>query len=180
MTDATIWARAFSLVGFMFVAYMLTLWAVMVFWTHRDIASRTANRAQRQVSVAMVALFHVPGFLLYLALRPPETVAESLSRQLEAEALVLESERQQTCPACGHAVSPEFVTCPFCRTAVGKACEACQRSLRTAWVLCPYCGADRAHAPSTPERSSERAPVPLREAPQPAGARRTALPTARA
>ena len=174
MTDGATWAKALSLVGIVFVAYLLIMWAVVVFWTHRDIASRSANRMQRVAGVAVVALFNLPGLLVYLALRPPETSADMLIRQLEAEALVQDMERQQACPGCGHSMGAEFVACPYCRTSVETSCVACTRSLLTAWVLCPYCGADRPEAPvtapaRTPTTQEERIPMPPREALQPAG-----------
>lgn len=180
MTDAAIWAKALSLVSIVFVVYLLTMWAVLVFWTHRDIASRTADRTQRTTAVALVALFNAPGLLLYLALRPPETSAELLARQLEAEALVQDMEQQHACPGCGHALGSEFITCPYCRTTVQTSCADCSRALRSPWVLCPYCGADRREAPAAGIADRpQRQPEPAREILRPAPARRTLLPIAK-
>lgn len=182
MTDAATWTKALTLVGIVFVAYLVMMWVVMVFWTHRDIASRSDDRILRVASVLVVALFSLPGFLVYLTLRPPETSADIQMRQLEAEALVLDMARQQACPDCGRGIDTEFVACPYCGTSVETSCLACTRSLRAAWVLCPYCGADRSVTLSpTPDpmpMSPER--IPTSPALQPAGHQRVLVPTAKA
>jgi hypothetical protein len=176
MTDAAFWAKTMTVVGLLFVAYLLVAWAAMVFWTRRDVQSRTSDSTQQGLAVLLVALGNLPGLMLYLALRPPETTADALTRQLEAEALSREIDRKQPCPACGTALTAEFIRCPECGTTVQENCTTCARSLRAAWVLCPYCGTDRAAAPQV---AAARAAGPVRigapYVPQSAGARPSIL-----
>ena len=175
MTDPATWAQAMTLVATVFIADLLIMWAVMIFWTHRDIASRTADRLQQLAAVALVAVFNLPGLLIYLAVRPPDTAADRFIRELEAEALV--QERQPGCSGCGRTIGPDFVACPYCRAAVQTACLICSRSLHTAWVLCPYCGAER---PKEPVRERARTPASPQTVPMaPQGAFANALSSAR-
>ncbi len=148
MTDAQTWVNLLGLAGILVVAYLVTMWAVMAFWTYRDITARSTDQLERIFGVALVALFSAPGFLLYLALRPPEKIADVLTRQVESEALIQDIAQQDVCPGCRRALREDFVLCPYCRVAVQTSCQDCSRVVRLSWVLCPYCGADGAATPA--------------------------------
>lgn len=173
MTDTATWANFLSLVGVLVVAYVATMWIAMVFWTYRDIAARSADRMERTVAVAIVALFNAPGFLLYLALRPRETTADALTKQFESEALIQHIERTDGCPGCQRAIREDFVLCPYCRMEVRASCPECSRTVRLSWVLCPYCGADRVDVPS---RDVAGNPEPVRVTASPRESLRPASP----
>lgn len=144
--DAGTWVRIGTIVGLILTAYVLALWFAMVLWTYRDAKARTVNQQAQAGAVALVALANVPGLLLYLALRPPDQLAESFNRQLEAEAFLHEIEKADACPSCGRSIAEAFVACPYCRARLQEPCAACGRNLRNGWTLCPYCGTDRAPA----------------------------------
>ena len=126
-----------------FVAYVIVMWIAAAVWTYRDVTSRTSDRQTQILATALVAIFSLPGLLLYLAIRPPEQMVEIYNRQLEAEALLREIEREQRCPSCRRGIEASFVACPYCRTRLQEPCMSCERSLRSSWVVCPYCGAER-------------------------------------
>lgn len=141
--DDGVWQDAATLAGIAFAAYLLVMWIAALVWTYRDIQARTPDPFTQVISVVLVLVFNLPGLLLYLILRPKNTLAELYDRQLEAEALLHELQEQSTCPACRRKVEDDFLTCPYCRSALRTPCQNCAKSLISSWVLCPFCGADR-------------------------------------
>jgi RNA polymerase subunit RPABC4/transcription elongation factor Spt4 len=89
----------------------------------------------------LVVLFSAPGALLYLLMRPRETLEEQYERALEEEYLAQDLEAVGRCPACRRPVQEDFQFCPFCRTPLKQLCVSCGRLLRLDWPNCPYCGA---------------------------------------
>lgn len=141
------------------VAYILVLWVAALVWTYRDIAARTRDTLTQTISLVLVLVFNLPGLLLYLVLRPKDTMADSFDRQLEAEALLHEIQEQATCPTCRRRISDDFVSCPYCRTQLRQPCDSCGKPLSAAWVLCPFCGRDKP-LPAPPGEG--RVPVVMR------------------
>jgi len=131
-------------------AFLLAFWLSMVIWTFRDIRSRSRDIFAALLASLMVLLFGPVGLLLYLLLRPKETLAEAYARALEEEALLRDIEEQVVCPTCGRPTQPDWMLCPYCHTQLKKPCAECGRLLELEWRLCPYCGS----APSPPEFST--------------------------
>jgi len=130
--------------------FWLTLVAGVVFtalhggaivWTFRDMRARSRDVLALIVSVLMVALIPLFGIVVYLMLRPRETLAEAYERSLEQEALLQTIEEPETCPGCGQRVKVDYVLCPTCHTRLKQPCSACGRPLHLHWTICPYCGA---------------------------------------
>jgi len=59
-------------------------------WTARDIAARTRERWLRLGAVALVLVLNIFGLIIYLLLRPRETIAERYERELIEEILARE------------------------------------------------------------------------------------------
>src|SRR5574338_1362869 len=156
--DDGTWQPIIALVVIVLVSYLLVMWVGALVWTYRDIRARTRDQLTQTVAVLVVLVFNLPGVLVYMVLRPKETLAELYDRRLGSEALLHEIQEQEACPACRRRIEDDFLACPYCRTTLRVPCEACGKALHTTWVLCPYCGADRS------------APAPLRAVPEPAPA----------
>ncbi len=124
-------------------AFWLALWVSIVIWTYKDIKSRTRDILVQILAVAMVLFFNLPGLLLYVLIRPRETLAEAYERALEEEVLLQGIEEREICPGCGRKVQEDFVLCPYCHTKLKKVCRACGRLLHLGWEVCPYCGAEQ-------------------------------------
>lgn len=166
LTNPTTWISIGLITGIMAVAYVVTLWIAAVAWTARDIRERTDDQTLRAVSVLMVAVFFLPGLLLYMALRPQETRAEAFEREIEREAFLRDLDKQQTCPSCRRGVAEDFVACPYCTEELRTPCSSCTRSLAGAWTICPYCGADR-EAPAVAAAASLEPAAGTSAAPRP-------------
>ena len=134
----------------------------LAIWTFRDSRRRTRNWLVHIFGVALVLAFNLPGLLLYMLVRPGETLAQQYDRSLEEAVILQDLEKQLACPRCKRAVQPDFLVCPHCTTQLRRACHRssqasslASRSPRTAPVARTSRGCAR-KAPSTKSRSSAR------------------------
>lgn len=118
---------------------LAALWLTMVIWTYRDMRARSRDALAQIIVALMVAVLTLPGLLIYLFLRPRETLSEAYERSLEEEALLQEIEEKPNCPGCKQRVRDEWQACPNCHTRLKKPCPRCGHMLELAWDLCPYC-----------------------------------------
>jgi len=86
-----------KLVGLVVLAYALVLWLSAIVWVYRDVRGRTNDEASQWIAVVLVGLFNLPGLILYLILRPRETLLEVYERRLETEALMSEMPERRAC-----------------------------------------------------------------------------------
>ena len=138
------------------IAYLVALWFALVAWTFRDIEARSRSVFTQVFSTLLVVLFFIPGLLLYLILRPKETLDQTFQRALEEEYLLQDLDDLPLCPGCQRAVDAEFVLCPHCQTALRAPCPACSRLIDLRWQVCPYCSVpvDRVEL-ATPQSNAE-------------------------
>ena len=123
-------------------AYSLALWFALVVWTYRDITTRSANAVTHIFSTLVVVLFWIPGVVIYLLLRPRETLEAAFQRTVEEEYLLQDLDDIQTCPFCNRAVQDDFLYCPHCRSRLRSECPDCHRLVDLRWQACPYCATD--------------------------------------
>ena len=163
-------ARGFQLLLALTGAYTVSLWFALIVWTFRDIESRSRSVIAQIFSTLVVVLFFIPGVLIYLILRPRETLDEAFGRALEEEYLLQDLEDLSLCANCHRAVRDDFVACPHCYTELRRPCPACTRLVDMVWAICPYCTADLAEEPADgdareapwEEQRPSRLPHPLR------------------
>jgi RNA polymerase subunit RPABC4/transcription elongation factor Spt4 len=129
----------------LFAAFLTAVWVSVIIWTFRDIRARSRDVFAQILATLMVLLFFplfpFPGLILYMLLRPRETLSEIYERSLEEEALLQGIEERMACPGCNRRIEEQFMICPTCHTRLKKACPACGRLLHLRWNICPYCGA---------------------------------------
>jgi RNA polymerase subunit RPABC4/transcription elongation factor Spt4 len=121
-------------------AFTIALWLSTIIWTFRDIRARTRDVLAMLLALLLVLVLPFAGVLLYLLLRPRETLAEQYERSLEEEALLQEIEERSVCAACHEPVEDDFLLCPNCSTRLKNRCTNCERLMRLDWNICPYCG----------------------------------------
>lgn len=119
---------------------LLALWLSLVVWAFRDMRLRSRDLFAQLLAALVVAALPVVGLIIYVILRPGETLAEAYERALEEEALLQEIEERPACPGCSRVVDKEWLLCPHCHTRLRKKCQDCGRLLELQWNLCPYCG----------------------------------------
>jgi hypothetical protein len=119
----------------------VALVAGIAVWTFRDIRARAHDVLAQILATMLVIVLPVVGLVIYLMLRPRETLGEAYERSLEQEALLQAIEEPEECPSCGLRLRADYLYCPDCHTRVKKACPACGKPLGLHWTVCPYCGA---------------------------------------
>lgn len=134
-------------------AVFAAVWLALIFWTYRDMRARSHDTFAQILAALVVTILSIPGLLVYLILRPPETLSEQYERSLEEEALLQELEGKNVCPGCGHHVKDEWRLCPYCHTKLKKSCIHCSELLELPWIMCPYCG--QAQTEGTPQHRAE-------------------------
>jgi RNA polymerase subunit RPABC4/transcription elongation factor Spt4 len=135
---------------------LAAFWLAMIIWTYRDMRARSRDSLAQIIVALMVAVLTVPGLLIYMFLRPRETLSEAYERSLEEEALLQEIEEKPVCPGCKQRVQEDWQACPNCHTRLKRPCTRCGRMLDLSWDLCPYC------ASTVPNFASDR-PVHARQ-----------------
>ena len=139
--------------------YMAAFWLALIIWTYRDHRARSRDGLASLAAALTVAILNVPGLLIYLLLRPKETLSETYERSLEEEALLQEIEEKPICPGCGRPAHQDWQVCPYCHTTLKKVCLSCGKMLELPWKLCPYCAApQQAYAVSAEAGRPRRQP----------------------
>ncbi|HEX5499417.1 MAG TPA: zinc ribbon domain-containing protein, partial [Thermomicrobiales bacterium] len=145
-------ARAAQILVALGGAYLLALWFVLIVWTYRDIEARSGSVVTQVFSTLLVVLFFVPGVLLYLLLRPKDTLDQAFQRSLEEEYLLQDLEDLPHCPTCHRNVADDFMLCPHCHTQLRQPCSSCARPVDVRWNVCPYCAAPQHGQPEAAPR----------------------------
>jgi hypothetical protein len=135
------------------VARNVTLFALVVFWL--GLAYWACRDARRRIDdpwlvaiASLVALVPVLGPLVYLLLRPPETLADVRAREIEMRALKAHLRRPEpSCPVCRSAVEKDYLVCPVCTTQLKRPCLGCGSPLEALWQVCPYCATEVGSTP---------------------------------
>ncbi len=132
--------------GQLLVIYIVLLWLGTAYWAFRDMQARTENPILPYFAAALIIFFtpvlFVFAVVLYLIVRPRETLAEVYERSLAEESLLAEVERNELCPVCRDRVESDWLVCPNCRTRLHRVCPTCNRLAETTWSICAYCGTE--------------------------------------
>jgi RNA polymerase subunit RPABC4/transcription elongation factor Spt4 len=126
-----------------FVAFGGAVWFSIVVWTFFDIRSRSRDKVVWVFATLLVLLFNVFGLVVYVILRPHETLMQAYERSLEEEALLQEIEERPICPHCRHRVELDYRVCPNCLSKLKDVCLNCERLVELDWSVCPYCTVER-------------------------------------
>jgi hypothetical protein len=135
-SDSNSWVLARNLTAFFFIV----LWLATAFWVYKD----ARRRIEDPWLVAMATVLGlVPPFvgpIVFLFLRPPESIEDREDRELENRALEGRLDALDLrCPVCRGQVESSFLVCPVCTTRLKRACASCESPLEPIWQVCPYC-----------------------------------------
>jgi len=166
------WTTVIKIVVALAASYWAILWLSAVIWTYRDTKERDSDNLSQAIAVLLVLIFNLPGLILYLILRPHETMAEAYIRNLETEAILREVDEQQLCYACQKHIRREFAFCPHCRTRLTEPCASCGQPISLTWAVCAYCGHERAAGLTIAKQSArsggrKSSPAPSQAQPTP-------------
>src|SRR5919106_1207407 len=145
----------------MAVVYVVLVWLGAAYSVFRDMEARSEDPILPYFASALIIFFtpllFVFAVILYLILRPRETLAEVYERSLAEESLLAEVEKNALCPVCRERVQSDWLVCPNCRTRLHRVCPSCNRLADPEWPLCAYCGHEfqRPQVQRPAERASE-------------------------
>jgi hypothetical protein len=131
-------------------AFLAALWLSLMAWTYRDIRGRSRDKSVQVLATLTVGLLTLPGLLVYMLLRPSQTLEEKYQAALREEVMLAELEHRSYCPGCSAPVQQDWQVCPQCQTRLSKPCEHCGRLLRLPWEICPFCAAEVPPGPGRP------------------------------
>jgi hypothetical protein len=131
------------------IVLAVVFWLGLAFWVHRD-ARRRISDGFLVFTASLLGL--VPPYLgpvVYLLLRPAETLADAHSRHVELRVLEQQLGRAQpACPVCSSPVAVDYLACPVCTTMLREPCARCNAPLEPLWQMCPYCATPVVASPS--------------------------------
>ena len=154
----TSFGKYFTYLTAFFGAFLAALWLSLIFWTLRDIRSRSHDKLVHILTAILVAVLNLPGLIIYLILRPALTLAEEYQLTLEEEALLSQVEERLLCPGCGSHAESNWQVCAHCHTRLRKACIQCDQLLQLPWQICPHCTTPVPGAPSE-DQTADLPPV---------------------
>lgn len=127
----------FGLVRNLCSLFFIVVYFAIIFWTWRDAARRGAMGWFWGLTVA---IFPFVGWIVYLIVRPPDTLDDAHERELEIRSREAQLTREyDTCPSCYKPVEKDFLLCPYCMKKLRKPCTECGKALKLNWQVCPYC-----------------------------------------
>ena len=129
-----------SAILFVIGAYLMAIYLGMIVWTFRDIRSRSRDLLAHVLAPLLVAVFTLPGLLVYMLVRPRESLADAYERALAEEAVLQDLEQRRTCPGCQRRAEADYIVCPHCHHQLKLRCVSCSRLVDPEWDVCPYCG----------------------------------------
>lgn len=140
-------------------AFVAALYVGLIVWTARDIRARSRDMLAQIMAVLLVAVFNLPGLIIYVLMRPHTKLAEEYERSLIEESVLQDLEKRHTCPSCQRQIDPDFIICPYCHHQLRLRCVGCGRLLDPQWDVCPYCGrlpGQGASAPVEPPHAEDK------------------------
>lgn len=69
------------------VAYFTLLWVALIFWVSRDSNKRSKSWLFKLFSFALVTVFNIFGLIIYVILRPSQTLEERKIESMELQIL---------------------------------------------------------------------------------------------
>ncbi len=142
--------------GIIFVALF---WVALAFHVVRDARRRSTSKSFQLLATLLGFVPPFFGAVIYLMVRPPQTLDEERALALEERAFLdpAGDEPPRPCPNCGRDIDTDFIVCPYCCTQFARRCGSCSRNLRLGWSVCPYCAEEiGVHALSRSTRAAGR------------------------
>jgi len=131
----------FDIVWKILIFAFIIFWIVVLDWIWADSGERTSNKRSRILYVILAILFNVFGWLIYLIIRPNQTIEEVYWADLERRYLKYETSELGDCPKCGTQLYPGFLYCPNCNYRLKRKCPSCGVYVDKQSNFCPFCGA---------------------------------------
>ncbi len=130
----------FNFVWTLFGIALGAFWIVVLYWVWLDSGERTTKKSVRIAYLLLVGLLFVVGLIIYMLIRPNQTIQEIYWADLERRYLKYETAELGDCPKCGTQLFPGFTYCPNCRYVLKVKCTQCEVEMDKQYRYCPSCG----------------------------------------
>ncbi len=130
----------FNFVWTLMIMALVIFWIVVLYWVWLDSGDRVSSISARIGYVLLPLFLFVPGLIIYLLIRPPQTIEEIYWADLERRYLKYETSELGDCPKCGTQLFPGFTYCPNCRLVLKVKCPNCEVEMDKHYKYCPSCG----------------------------------------
>jgi hypothetical protein len=141
----------FQLVWKLLAIAAVIFWIVVLDWVWLDAGERTSNKTARIIYLLLVVFFNIFGWIMYLILRPSQTIEQIYWADLERRYLKYETSELGDCPKCGTQLYPGYTYCPTCGLEIKQKCKSCNLYIEKNSEYCPYCGQKVAKVVQTQE-----------------------------
>jgi uncharacterized Zn finger protein (UPF0148 family) len=141
----------FLTVGLIVGAIFVIFWLVVLDWVWLDSGERTTSRAARICYLLLVLILNILGWIIYLIIRPSQTIEQIYWSDLERRYLKFETLELGDCPKCGTQLYLGYVYCPKCGIELKIKCGQCGTYIEKNSAYCPFCGNDLGDAKSSKE-----------------------------
>ena len=130
----------FQIVSKVFILIFVVFWIVVLDWVWMDSGERTTNRKARIIYVLLVLFLNIFGWIIYLIIRPSQTIEQIYWADLERRYLKYETAELGDCIKCGAQLYPGYTYCPKCGLEIKKKCKACDMYIEKDSEYCAFCG----------------------------------------
>jgi predicted RNA-binding Zn-ribbon protein involved in translation (DUF1610 family) len=127
------------MLGTVVAVVSIVFWLVVTSWIWVDSDERTTSKWMRLFYV-IIGIIPVIGWIIYLIVRPTETIDEIYWGDLERRYLKYEAKDLGDCERCGTQLYPGFVFCPNCGKRIKRKCSNCEVYVDLEYKYCPNCG----------------------------------------
>lgn len=146
-----------NLAGQLCLVFYVVLVCALAFWIWRDAHRRGAMSLFWAIATIPFSFFT---WMIYMIVRPPETLDEAHERETEVAAHEAELQMNgAVCPNCLKPVERDFLVCPTCLKKLKRPCEACERPIKLTWSVCPYCRAKQSPGEAVSNVSQSEKPT---------------------
>lgn len=122
--------------GIVFIIFSL----VIIGWVWVDASERTSKTKLILLYTCLAIFLNIPGLIIYLIIRPSETIEDIYWTDLERRYLKFETAELGDCPKCGEQLFPGLVFCPKCGFRIKRKCPKCGVLINKNHKYCEYCG----------------------------------------
>jgi hypothetical protein len=129
----------YNILGTVVAVISIVFWLVVTSWIWVDSDERTTSKWMR-VFYVIIGLIPVVGWIIYLIVRPSETIDEIYWGDLERRYLKYEAKDLGDCPKCGTQLYPGYIFCPNCKQRIKRKCSNCGVYVDLEYKYCTHCG----------------------------------------
>lgn len=130
----------FNMFGFILGFVLVVFWLFIIGWVWVDSGERTSKKGLRVGYVLLAVILFIPGLVIYLVIRPSETIEEIYWADLERRYLKYETADLGDCPKCGSQLFPGYVHCTNCGYTIKSRCPQCNLLVNKDHKYCEFCG----------------------------------------